>query len=76
MKVSHALGALTGLASLVSAFPLTERASSAATFQSFSGSNLYYAAGLTTDEQNTLFTGLKDAGIQVLRVWLDGMSLS
>lgn len=62
MKISYALGALAGLASSVSAY------------QTFSGSNLYYAAGLTTDEQNTLFAGLKDAGVQVLRVWLDGES--
>lgn len=39
---------------------------------SFAGSNLYYAAGLTQSQQTTLFTGLKDAGVQVLRVWLDG----
>jgi mannan endo-1,4-beta-mannosidase len=42
---------------------------------SFAGSNLYYAAGLTSSQQTTLFTGLKDAGVQVLRVWLDGKSL-
>jgi len=42
---------------------------------SFAGSNLYYAAGLTQSQQTTLFTGLKDAGVQVLRVWLDGESL-
>lgn len=60
MKVSYALSALASLATSVSAY------------QSFSGSNLYYAAGLSTDQQNTLFAGLKDAGIQVLRVWLDG----
>jgi mannan endo-1,4-beta-mannosidase len=39
---------------------------------SFSASNLYYAAGLTAAEQKTLFTGLKEANIKVLRVWLDG----
>lgn len=62
MKVSYALSALAGLASSVSVY------------QTFTGSNLYYAAGLSTDEQNTLFSGLKDAGVQVLRVWLDGES--
>ena len=39
---------------------------------SFSGSNLYYAAGLSQDQQKTLFSNLKIAGVQVLRVWLDG----
>lgn len=39
---------------------------------SFAGSNLYYAAGLTPDQQTTLFTGLQSAGVKVLRVWLDG----
>lgn len=38
----------------------------------FSGSNLYYAAGLTTDQQHTLLSGLQSAGVKVLRVWLDG----
>lgn len=40
--------------------------------QSWAGSNLYYAAGLTTAQQNTLFTGLQASGVKVLRVWLDG----
>lgn len=40
--------------------------------KSFSASNLYYAAGLSTDDQTTLFTGLQSAGVKVLRVWLDG----
>jgi mannan endo-1,4-beta-mannosidase len=39
---------------------------------SFSGSNLYYAAGLTASQQTTLFKGLQSAGVKVLRVWLDG----
>ncbi|KAJ6151697.1 glycoside hydrolase family 5 protein [Penicillium chermesinum] len=39
--------------------------------KSFAGSNLYYAAGLSSDEQETLFSGLQDAGAKVLRVWLD-----
>jgi len=43
---------------------------------SFAGSNLYYAAGLNQAQQTTLFTGLKDAGVQVLRVWLDGKVLN
>ncbi|CZT23756.1 uncharacterized protein RCC_09470 [Ramularia collo-cygni] len=60
MKVSYALSAFAGLSSSVSAY------------QSFAGSNLYYAAGLSTDEQKTLFTGLQEADVQVLRVWLDG----
>jgi hypothetical protein len=42
--------------------------------QSFPGSNLYCAAGLTSDQQDTLFSGLESAGIKALRVWLDGIS--
>jgi hypothetical protein len=42
--------------------------------QSWAGSNLYYAAGLSTAEQHTLFSGLQAANIKVLRVWLDGQS--
>ncbi|KAJ5677067.1 glycoside hydrolase family 5 protein [Penicillium maclennaniae] len=42
--------------------------------QSFAGSNLYYAAGLTSEQQDTLFNGLESAGVKVLRVWLDGQS--
>ncbi|KAI6810821.1 hypothetical protein KC367_g7065 [Hortaea werneckii] len=38
----------------------------------FAGSNLYYAAGLNQEQQTTLFKGLQDANVQVLRVWLDG----
>ncbi|KAI0202966.1 beta-1,3-mannanase [Astrocystis sublimbata] len=43
---------------------------------SFPGSNLYYAAGLSTDQQDYLFKNLQDAGVKVLRVWLDGQSES
>ena len=60
MKTFSFLGAVAGL--LSSAFAAN----------SFAGSNLYYAAGLTASEQTTLFTGLQDAGVKVLRVWLDG----
>jgi mannan endo-1,4-beta-mannosidase len=60
MRISYALGIFVGLAEYASAAT------------SFAGSNLYYAAGLTQSQQTTLFTGLKDAGVQVLRVWLDG----
>nr|POE78634.1 hypothetical protein CFP56_62885 [Quercus suber] len=59
MKLSYILGALLGLASQVVGAP------------SFAGSNLYYAAGLDGDQQTTLFQGLSDAGIKVIRVWLD-----
>lgn len=45
---------------------------SALASQSFAGSNLYYAAGLTGSQQDTLLQGLSDAGVKVLRVWLDG----
>lgn len=40
--------------------------------ESFAASNLYYAAGLTDDQQETLLSGLQSANIKVLRVWLDG----
>jgi mannan endo-1,4-beta-mannosidase len=40
--------------------------------QSFAGSSLYYAAGLSTSEQTFLFSNLQKAGVKVLRVWLDG----
>ncbi|KAJ4026137.1 hypothetical protein NW761_006763 [Fusarium oxysporum] len=42
--------------------------------KSFSTSNLYYVAGLTDGQQTTLLNGLQSAGVQVLRVWLDGQS--
>ncbi|KZM24925.1 hydrolase [Ascochyta rabiei] len=42
--------------------------------KSFSGSNLYYAAGLKEAQQTTLLEGLQSAGVKVLRVWLDGQS--
>ncbi|KAJ5147292.1 glycoside hydrolase family 5 protein [Penicillium atrosanguineum] len=42
--------------------------------QSFAGSNLYFAAGLTSEQQDTLFNGLESAGVKALRVWLDGQS--
>ena len=41
--------------------------------KSFSGSNLYYAAGLTDSQSTSLLSGLKSAGVKVLRVWLDGI---
>jgi hypothetical protein len=64
MRIHHALSLVLGLADY------------AAAATSFAGSNLYYAAGLTRSQQTTLFTGLKDAGVQVLRVWLDGKFIS
>jgi mannan endo-1,4-beta-mannosidase len=63
MKFSALLtGALFGFAS----FSTTYAA------KSFSGSNLYYAAGLKESQQTTLLQGLQSAGVKVLRVWLDG----
>jgi hypothetical protein len=56
------------LAAALLAAPLVNAA------QSFAGSNLYYAAGLTDDQSTTLFQGLQGAGVKVLRVWLDGTS--
>lgn len=41
---------------------------------SFSASNLYYAPGLTSQQSSYLLSGLQDAGVKVLRVWLDGRS--
>jgi mannan endo-1,4-beta-mannosidase len=64
MRFLNTLCIVAGLAAYVSAA------------NSFAGSNLYYAAGLNQAQQTTLFTGLKDAGVQVLRVWLDGMVLN
>ncbi|KAL4946472.1 glycoside hydrolase superfamily [Aspergillus oleicola] len=40
--------------------------------KSFAGSNLYYAVGLTDAQSTTLLEGLQNAGVKVLRVWLDG----
>ncbi|KAF2138607.1 glycoside hydrolase family 5 protein [Aplosporella prunicola CBS 121167] len=42
--------------------------------QSWPGSNLYYAAGLNTVQQDSLLGSLQSAGIKVLRVWLDGQT--
>ncbi|KAH9947739.1 glycoside hydrolase [Amylocystis lapponica] len=39
---------------------------------SFAGSSLYYAAGLSDNEADTLLQGLQSADMKVLRVWLDG----
>lgn len=64
MKFFNTVSILAGLAAYASAA------------QSFAGSNLYYAAGLNQAQQTTLFTGLKDAGVKVLRVWLDGAILN
>ncbi|KAI0793320.1 glycoside hydrolase [Abortiporus biennis] len=41
---------------------------------SFAGSNLYYAAGLRSDEREALLSAMNSAGMKVLRVWLDGQS--
>jgi mannan endo-1,4-beta-mannosidase len=41
---------------------------------SFAGSNLYYAAGLSPSQRATLLGGMQSAGMKVLRVWLDGQS--
>lgn len=60
MKIPSLLALLAGISELASAS------------QIFAGSNLYYAAGLTSSQQDTLLSGLQDAGVKVLRVWLDG----
>ncbi|ELU40250.1 Cellulase domain-containing protein [Rhizoctonia solani AG-1 IA] len=41
---------------------------------SFAGSNLYYAAGLSPYQRTTLLSSMQSAGMKVLRVWLDGQS--
>lgn len=41
---------------------------------SFAGSNLYYAAGLSASQRATLLGAMQSAGMKVLRVWLDGQS--
>ncbi|KZS89755.1 glycoside hydrolase family 5 protein [Sistotremastrum niveocremeum HHB9708] len=41
---------------------------------SFAGANLYYAAGLSTNDQHTLCSAMQSANMKVLRVWLDGQS--
>jgi mannan endo-1,4-beta-mannosidase len=41
---------------------------------SFAGSNLYYAAGLSASQRATLLSSMQSAGMKVLRVWLDGQS--
>ncbi|KAI0794527.1 glycoside hydrolase family 5 protein [Fomes fomentarius] len=58
--------------SLLSVVTLSIFGQLAATAKTFAGSNLYYAAGLTTDQRTTLLKGLQSAGMKVLRVWLDG----
>ncbi|KAI7231786.1 hypothetical protein KC330_g6235 [Hortaea werneckii] len=60
MRLLSVVGALAGLLGCTSAASL------------FAGSNLYYAAGLNQEQQTTLFEGLQDANVRVLRVWLDG----
>ncbi|EJD44896.1 glycoside hydrolase [Auricularia subglabra TFB-10046 SS5] len=40
----------------------------------YSGSNLYYAAGLRSDTRAYYLGKLQEAGVKVLRVWLDGQS--
>jgi len=42
--------------------------------KSFAGSNLYYAPGLYSNTQEFLFSNLQNAGIKVIRVWLDGQT--
>ncbi|KKY26459.1 putative beta-mannanase [Phaeomoniella chlamydospora] len=43
-------------------------------FNTWAGANLFYAAGLNTTQQDTLFTSLQAANIKVLREWLDGQT--
>jgi len=43
-------------------------------YNSWAGSSLYYAAGLSASQQEFLFSNLQSAGVKVLRVWLDGQS--
>lgn len=65
MKLLASLTAsLLGLASLTTTLAA----------DSFVGSNLYYAAGLTDAQSTKLLAGLQSAGVKVLRVWLDGQT--
>ncbi|KAH9839971.1 glycoside hydrolase [Rhodofomes roseus] len=43
---------------------------------SFAGSSLYYAAGISEDDRTTLLKGMQSAGLKVLRVWIGGQSTS
>ncbi|KAH9839943.1 glycoside hydrolase [Rhodofomes roseus] len=43
---------------------------------SFAGSSLYYAAGISEDDRTTLLKGMQSAGLKVLRVWIGGQSSS
>jgi mannan endo-1,4-beta-mannosidase len=63
MKILSLASILVGLSSVTSTLAA----------QSFSASNLYYAAGLTDAQSTTLLEGLQSAGVKVLRVWLDGI---
>ncbi|EKM60724.1 glycoside hydrolase family 5 protein [Phanerochaete carnosa HHB-10118-sp] len=58
---------LTPLAALLAA-PLAFAANS------FAGSNLYYAAGLSSADRTTLLQGLQNANMKVLRVWINGQT--
>ncbi|KAA1471168.1 glycoside hydrolase family 5 protein [Dentipellis sp. KUC8613] len=61
------------LQSLTCALSLAYAASAA---NSFAGSNLYYAAGLSASQRSTLLGAMQNAGMKVIRVWMDAESTS
>lgn len=63
-------GTVSLLAAVIGAIsaPLAQAA------HSFAGSNLYYAAGLSSADRTTLFKGMQSANMKVLRVWINGQS--
>ncbi|KAG8959355.1 hypothetical protein FRC03_008085 [Tulasnella sp. 419] len=63
MKVSlYLIGIATTIAGVASAANV------------WSGTNLYYAAGLSASQRASYFSALQSAGMKVLRVWLDGQT--
>jgi len=66
---------ILGLALSVSASPTRESAlESRATSKSWQGTNLYFLQGLSDDRQDEYISQLKDFGIKVLRVWVNGQN--
>ncbi|KIJ62581.1 glycoside hydrolase family 5 protein [Hydnomerulius pinastri MD-312] len=68
MKMKSFVPCITTAVALFTTFALAAN--------SFAGSNLYYAAGLSSATRGTLLDALQGTGVKVLRVWLDGQSQS
>ncbi|TBU28380.1 glycoside hydrolase [Dichomitus squalens] len=58
----------------VLALPALVCAAATASPANFAGSNLYYAAGLSSSQRATLLKGLQSANMKVLRVWIGAQS--